>query len=161
MYTQETTNSNKFDQVQILDLLDRLESAKRVLDRTGDIEETIDKLNTLDLYMRRFGSLKELTTHLQFIEKKMYLLKEYLSVNEAADYLNLSSSLIYKLTSKHEIPVYKPNGKVVFIRRDDLNHWINKNKVMSNDEIEEFAISHLQSLSTAKNKRKVWTRRIG
>lgn len=43
MYTQETTNSNKFDQVQILDLLDRLESAKRVLDRTGDIEETIDK----------------------------------------------------------------------------------------------------------------------
>lgn len=43
MYTQETTNSNKFDQVQILDLLDRLESAKRVLDRTGDIEETIAK----------------------------------------------------------------------------------------------------------------------
>ena len=111
--------------------------------------------------MRRFGSLKELTTHLQFIEKKMYLLKEYLSVNEAADYLTLSPSLIYKLTSKHEIPVYKPNGKVVFIRRDDLNHWINKNKVMSNDEIEEFAISHMQSLSTAKNKRKAWNRRIG
>ncbi len=43
MYTQQPQTNNKLDQVQILDLLDRLESAKRVLDRTGDIEDTIDK----------------------------------------------------------------------------------------------------------------------
>lgn len=156
MYTQQPPTNNKLDQVQILDLLDRLESAKRVLDRTGDIEDTIDKLNTLDLYMRRFGSLKDLTTHLRFIEKKMYLLKEYLSVTEAADYLNISPSQIYKMTSKHEVPVYKPNGKILFIRRDDLNHWVNKNKVMSKDELEEFAAAHLQSLSTANNRRRAW-----
>lgn len=153
---QETTTANRFDQVQILDLLDRLESAKKVLDRTGDIEDTIEKLNTLDLYMRRFGSLKDLTTHLRFIEKKMYLLKEYLSVTEAADYLNISPSQIYKMTSKHEVPVYKPNGKILFIRRDDLNHWVNKNKVMSKDELEEFATAHLQSLATANNRRRAW-----
>lgn len=39
---------------------------------------------------------------------------------------------------------------------DDLNHWICRNKVMSNDEIEEFATAHLQSLTTANNRRKAW-----
>ena len=156
MYTQQPQTNNKLDQVQILDLLDRLESAKRVLDRTGDIEDTIDKLNTLDLYMRRFGSLKELTTHLSFIEKKMYLLKEYLSVTEAADYLNISPSQIYKMTSKHEVPVYKPNGKILFIRRDDLSDWANENKVMPKAELEGSATARLRSLSTANTRRRTW-----
>ena len=81
---------------------------------------------------------------------------DFVTRQEAADYLNISPSQIYKMTSKHEVPVYKPNGKILFIRRDDLNHWVNKNKVMSKDELEEFATAHLQSLSTANNRRRTW-----
>jgi excisionase family DNA binding protein len=37
--------------------------------------------------------------------------KEILDVYELAEYLNLSPSYIRKLTSKKEIPFYKPMGK--------------------------------------------------
>jgi excisionase family DNA binding protein len=145
MKPNDYSENNRLDNVQLLNLLDKLEVAKNVLDKSGDIDDVIDKLNTLEIFLRRFGTIKELTTHLMFIEKKMYLLKEFLTVQEAAEYLNLSSSLIYKLTSKHDLPVYKPNGKTIFLRRDDLNRWIARNKVASQEEIEEYARNNTYS----------------
>lgn len=143
---QNQTTPQQYDDRYVLNLLDRLEEAKSVLEQTEQLEETIRKLNSLEFFLRRFGTIKELAAHLSFIEKKMYVLKEYLTVPEAADYLNLSSSLVYKLTSKHELPLYKPNGKTIFIRRDDLNRWIAKNKVLSQEEIEEYAMSQMSVL---------------
>jgi excisionase family DNA binding protein len=134
MKTNEIPQANQLDNVHIISLLDRLEAAKKVLEKSEDIESTIEKLNNLEYFLRRFGTLKDLATHMLFIERKMYILKEYLTVTEAADYLNLSPSLVYRLTSKHELPIYKPNGKTIFIRRDDLNRWIAKTRVMSDDE---------------------------
>ena len=144
--------------IQVLDLLDRLESAKNVLSKSEDIHDVIEKLNTLDLYLRRFGTLKELTSHLMLIEKKMYAVKEYLTVHEAADYLNLSVSMIYKLTSKHELPLYKPNGKTIFIKRDDLNRWISRNKVLSQEEVEDFAVTHMNNLYSRQRSHRVGAR---
>lgn len=118
----------------VLDILDRLEAAQTFLTHAEDIEEVILKLQNLDIYIRRFGSIRELANHMQFIEKKMYLFKEFLTVSEAADFIGLSCSHVYKMTSNHEIPVYKPNGKNIFLRRDDLNDWISKNKVPSFEE---------------------------
>ncbi|MBR1551617.1 MAG: helix-turn-helix domain-containing protein [Muribaculaceae bacterium] len=146
----QQTLASQFDDRKVLDLLDRLEAARKVLEQTDDIEDAIKKMNNLEFYLRRFGTIKELAAHLAFIEKKMYILKEYLTVNEAADYLNLSSSLIYKLTSKHELPIYKPNGKTIFIHRDDLNRWIAKNKILSQDEIEEYAMTQMSILGKGR-----------
>ena len=152
MSYQENTTTSQYDPASVLSMLDRLDSAKKVLDKANDIENTIEQLNTLNLYLKRYGNVSALTAHLHFIEKKMYMLKEYLSIPEAAVYLNLSVSLVYKLSSKHEKPVYKPNGKIIFIRRDDLNRWISKNKVLSQQEIEEFAEAHTQNLSRSNKK---------
>ena len=154
MTPQEFQRVNPLDNMHIMSLLDRLESAKKVLEQTEDIEETINKLNNLEYFLRRFGTLKELANHMLFIEKKMYLLKEYLTVTEAADYLTLSPSLVYKLTSKHELPIYKPNGKVIYIRRDDLNRWIAKNRVLSQEEIEEYADTHMEKVLKGVYKHK-------
>lgn len=38
-----------------------------------------------------------------------------------------------------ELTVYKPNGKNIFILRDDLNRWIKRNPCFSNAEIERQA----------------------
>ena len=154
MTPQEFQRVNPLDNMHIMSSLDRLESAKKVLEQTEDIEETINKLNNLEYFLRRFGTLKELANHMLFIEKKMYLLKEYLTVTEAADYLTLSPSLVYKLTSKHELPIYKPNGKVIYIRRDDLNRWIAKNRVLSQEEIEEYADTHMEKVLKGVYKHK-------
>ena len=151
MIQNSSTPNRQFDDRHVIELLDRLEAARKVLDQTEEIEETIRKLNNLEFFLRRFGTLKELANHMLFIEKKMYMLKEYLTVQEAADYIGLSSSLIYKMTSKHYIPVYKPNGKTVFLRRDDLNRWISRNQILSQEELEEYAMTQMTNLSKRYN----------
>lgn len=54
------------------------------------------------------------------------------------------------MTSRREIPVYKPNGKQVLIQRDDLNNWIRKSKIMSAEELDEYAKTHLLDLVIVK-----------
>lgn len=151
MIENASKQNRQFDDRQVIELLDRLEAAKKVLDQGEEIEETIRKLNNLEFFLRRFGTIKELASHMLFVERKMYMLKEYLTVQEAADFLGLSSSQIYKMTSKHEVPVYKPNGKTVFLRRDDLNRWMSKNKVLSEEEMEEYAMTQMTNLSKRYN----------
>ena len=52
-----------------------------------------------------------------------------LGFNEAAKYLGMSKSYLYKLTCKHSIPHYKPTGKRIFFDVLDLNNWIKQNPV--------------------------------
>ena len=59
----------------------------------------------------------------------------YLSLEDAAKYLCMSKSTLYKHTSEGEISFYKPNGKLILFSKNDLDNWINKNKVASNDEL--------------------------
>ena len=65
--------------------------------------------------------------------------KDFLSIDEVAAYLQVSKSYVYKLTSSRELTVYKPNGKNIFILRNDLNEWIKRNPCLSNEEIEKQA----------------------
>jgi len=50
------------------------------------------------------------------------------NLKEAADYLNISTNFLYKLTSKKEIPYYKPTGKIIYFNKRELDEWIYKNK---------------------------------
>lgn len=136
----------------VLDLLDKLESAKKVLEKQEDIDTVLKKMELLNIFLKRFGGLTDLTKHLAFIERKMYMIKEFLTVQEAADFLNLSKSMIYKLTRERQLPIYKPNGKNVFIHRDDLNNWIKQNRILTQQELDDLAAFRLSALNN-KNKR--------
>lgn len=75
-------------------------------------------------------------------EKRMEELKvekKYYTVDEAAEYLNMSTSTLYKKIWKKVIPHLKPNQKRVFFLKIDLDHYMTKNRVASQDEIEEEA----------------------
>lgn len=89
--------------------------------------------------LKRFGSLSELLSHLENVEKIAYLAKDFLSIDEVAAYLQVSKSYVYKLTMQKEFTVYKPNGKNIFILRDDVNQWVKRNPSFSNQEIERQA----------------------
>jgi excisionase family DNA binding protein len=69
------------------------------------------------------------------------LQKEVLNFNEAAIYLEVSHSHLYKLTSTGKIPSYKPNGKKLYFNREELNTWLLSNRQASTAEIEEEAQS--------------------
>ena len=68
------------------------------------------------------------------IEQNM-LKKEVLNFNEAAEYLDVSHSHLYKLTSSGTIPAYKPNGKKLYFNRRELDEWLLSNKQVSTDKI--------------------------
>ena len=59
--------------------------------------------------------------------------KEFLSFSQACDYLDLSPSFLYKMTSQRRIAFYVPNGKKIYFRKLELDNWLSKNK---NESIE-------------------------
>lgn len=78
------------------------------------------------------------------------LKKEVLNFNEAALYLDVSHSHLYKLTSKGAIPAYKPNGKKLYFNREELNNWLLSNKLTTKDEIDTLADNYLIKKGKAK-----------
>ena len=60
--------------------------------------------------------------------------KEIFNFDEAAAYLNMSKSTLYKLTSSKSIPHYKPI-RFVFFEKADLDKWIRGHRVTSVDEM--------------------------
>jgi len=66
-----------------------------------------------------------------------------LTFKEAAEYLDISSSYLYKLTSTSKITHYKPNGKKIYFEKSDLKKWLLRGKVLSEAEIEQKAIDYV------------------
>jgi excisionase family DNA binding protein len=93
-------------------------------------------------------------TKLESIEKMLnehnLLIKEVLTFNEAATYLQISHSHLYKMTSTGAIPFYKPNGKKLYFNRKELDFWLLRNRQSSNDEIDQQASEYLIRKGGAK-----------
>lgn len=119
-------------------LLTRIEGLKSFLENNS-LESFQQEILKVQNFLKRFGTLTELLSHIERIEKIAYTAKEFLSIDEVAAYLQVSKSFVYKLTMQKELTVYKPSGKNIFILRDDLNQWIKRNPSLSNSEIERQA----------------------
>lgn len=65
--------------------------------------------------------------------------KEVLTSQEAANYMGVSMSYLYKLTMKREIPHYKPCGKMCYFNRVELEAWLQRNRVATNEELNQKA----------------------
>ena len=68
-------------------------------------------------------------------ERATYAIKEVLTSEEAAKYMGISMSYLYKLTMRQQIPFYKPMGKMCYFNRHELEEWLQSNRVSSSDEI--------------------------
>lgn len=55
--------------------------------------------------------------------------KNVLDIDDMVALTGLSKSYIYKLTSRKEIPYYKPNGKLIYFDRQEVENWMRQNKV--------------------------------
>ncbi|MCM1517570.1 MAG: helix-turn-helix domain-containing protein [Pseudoflavonifractor sp.] len=55
--------------------------------------------------------------------------KEFLSMDEAAQYTGIAKNTLYKMTHNRQIPYSKPSGKLCFFRRSDLEAWMMSNPV--------------------------------
>ena len=66
-------------------------------------------------------------------------LKEILTIEEAAEFLSVSKSYLYKQTSAQAIPHYKPTGKRCYFKRSELEAWILAGRISTKSEIAQRA----------------------
>ena len=106
-------------------------------------EIILDRLNRIE---QQLNDLKITTIQ----EVAPQPVKQWMNVPETANYLSISSSKIYKLTSTMEIPHMKL-GKLLYFRKEQIDEWLLKNRVKTRAEIEEEAIVKMISLRKKKN----------
>jgi excisionase family DNA binding protein len=87
--------------------------------------------------IERLNSIEKLLVEQQTMQKQV------LNFNETCKYLELSQSHLYKLTSTGAIPHYKPNGKKIYFNREELDNWLLRNRIDSQNEIEQQAANFL------------------
>lgn len=69
--------------------------------------------------------------------------KNVLDLDDVVLLTGLSKGYIYKLTCKKEIPYYKPNGKLIYFDRQEVEKWMKQNRVNSVVEAEQQASKYL------------------
>jgi len=53
---------------------------------------------------------------------------------EAAQYLSISQSTLYKLTYQRKIPAHKPSGKLLYFFKHELDEWITKSGELKDEK---------------------------
>ena len=90
--------------------------------------------------MTNLESMQSIEERLANIERKLDIqaqeAKNILTLEEVAEYTHLFKSYVYKLTSKGDIPYYKPNGKQLYFKRTEIDEWLLTNRNKTNQEIE-------------------------
>jgi len=115
------------------------------------MEEKITKTSGMDPEQeRRFAELQERVDKLESI---CFASKEVLNLEEAAAFLGIKKSTLYKMTHFSQVPYYKPAGKLIFFEKSVLLDWVRSVKVKSEDEIREEAAMHLSQLSVPRSER--------
>lgn len=95
--------------------------------------------------------LDKLTQIAQKLNEQNMLQKTVFNFLEACEYLDLSQSHLYKLTSARHIPHFCPQGKKLYFRRDELDLWLQRNRQLTNDELEDAAVENFTRVKRANN----------
>lgn len=83
---------------------------------------------------------------LEAIERNSLLAaKNVLTIDDVAVLTGMSKSHLYKLTCSRQIPFYRPNGKLVYFDRQELEGWLKQNRVTTQEEAEQQAISYVMT----------------
>ena len=95
-------------------ILERLDAMQQAIDKT---KQAIDKTQTFVLLAA----------------------KTMLSIADVAALTGMSKAHIYRLTCTRAILYYKPHGKQIFFKRQDVETWMQQNRVDSVADAEAIA----------------------
>ena len=79
---------------------------------------------------------------IEVLENILNVAKEVLNLEEASLFLGIS-----KMTHKHELPFYRPNGKLIYFEKTELLKWMRQCRVKADSEIKEAAAVHISGLT--------------
>lgn len=77
---------------------------------------------------------------------------ENMSVTEAAAYLNMSVSTLYKGTARKTLPHHKVGKKLVFVKTE-LDDYLKNHRILTDEEMAEQAEQYVGEKQSAKKRR--------
>lgn len=88
-------------------------------------------------------NIEKIEQRLINIENLLTANKTVLTFDEAVTFTGLAKSYLYKLSSTGRVPHSKPNGKLIYFDRAELEKWLLRNRVKPADEIEAAASTYV------------------
>ena len=102
------------------------------------LNAVLTKLEEVKTILLRLDSFKEFSSRIELFKEQYWMLKEYFTIEEAATFIGVSYSHLYDYIKESKFPVYILDlEEKTLIKRDELIAWIEKNRIMSEEEIEE------------------------
>ena len=80
--------------------------------------------------------------------------KNVLTVEDVALLTGMSKSWIYQLTSSHQIPYHKPNNRLIYFDRKEIEEWMLQNRIGTTKEAEMAANSSIAGTTGSNGRRK-------
>ena len=68
--------------------------------------------------------------------------KSVLTIDDVALLTGISKSTLYKMTCKKQLPHYKPNSKLLFFDRKEIEEWAKQNRVLTTEEAAQKALAY-------------------
>ena len=101
---------------------------------------TATRVRTLYRFTKQIKNMeKTIEERVYELEQLLFTNKNVLSFDEASKFLNLSKSYLYKLTSGNLIPHYKPQGKMLYFEKAELEAWLRQNPIKTSVQIAQEA----------------------
>lgn len=127
-------NNRKQMSKNIIVAIKTLQDVKDFIE-SEDIKELLEQMSKLQAFLERFKDINHLSSKLREIEGLVYIGKEFLTIAEAAKYMGVSISKVYKMTSSGELVPHRLTGKMVYVLREDVNALIRKSRTATDEEI--------------------------
>ena len=86
----------------------------------------------------------------ELADRVIFTTKEVLTSDEAARYMGISRSYLYKLTMTRKIPHYKLTGKICYFNRKELEEFLQSNRIATDAEISSKAQSYCMNGKEAR-----------
>ncbi len=86
---------------------------------------------------------QKLTRIEQLLIRQAMMQKDVLNLADACEYLDVSSSYLYKLTCTNQIPHYVPTGKKIYFKRAEVDQWLLRNRQTTSAELEQRASEYV------------------
>lgn len=97
-----------------------------------------------------FEKVERIEELLQGLQPQDAKENELLTIQEAAEFLKVTTAALYTKVSRQEIPVSKP-GKRLYFNRTDLKKWIIASRKKTVEEIRKEAEDRMKMLNKHRN----------
>lgn len=98
--------------------------------------------NPFEMIFNKLNAIENLLRNVRKDDKLPQPTPEIFNLIQAAEYVSLSKSAIYKKTSERNIPHFK-KGKKLYFKKSELDHWLTSMKIPTKDEIDQAATDYI------------------